>query len=76
MEALNFTAFVIMALATHWFAEWYHEHHHAAHPRIAGAVHKLVPTVAVVVSQPHFWMGVKEYLVHLVVYSGYILPPH
>lgn len=74
MESVNLITFILLAFFCHWFGEWYHHHHHGKHPKVKAAVQRYVPLIGMVVSQPHFWHGVKDYLIHLFVYSGYILP--
>lgn len=79
-EGLNFIAFVALSFCFHWVGQlWskYREKRAKKGPKLE-AYHKaaIVTAAASVASQPHFWEGVKEYVVHVVVYSGHVLPPH
>lgn len=76
MEALNFCTFVGLSFFCHWFGEWYHHHHLDTHPQLKQAVQRYMPVLVLLVSQPHFWHGVKDYLIHLFIYSGLVLPTH
>lgn len=80
MEALNLAAFIAISFSSHYVAEaWdrWHQKHKPTTP--SPSKHRcavVVTIVSSVIVQPHFWHGIKEYAIHLVVYSGFVLPTH
>lgn len=66
LNILVFLAFFGIAFAHHWIV---HKRHptsgeHVGHALLSGAF------------TPASFDAVREFIVHLVVYSGYIVPPH
>lgn len=78
MEVLVFLTFVALQLAIKRLERMVDDDHIAAWgARLLSRHHWLVwlahPSVC---SNPAFWHGVQEYVVHFFVYSGYVLPTH
>lgn len=80
MEALNFTAFMFLSFSSHWIADLWDKWQAKHRPNLLPVSHHrravVITAVSSVVSQPSFWHGVKDYLIHFVVYSGIVLPTH
>lgn len=81
-EGIIFAAFLGISLVAHGTAEYY-EHRKArtgeaspfSHHR-AGVLTLLAPFCIHYLTHPAFWHAVKEYIIHLVVYSGLVIPGH
>lgn len=80
MEFISFAAFMGLSFGTHAIAELWDRWQEKHHPQIIPISHHrravVITAVSSVVSQPQFWHGFKDYLIHFVVYSGFVLPTH
>lgn len=81
-EAAVFTSFIGISILAHQVAEHYERrkrdegkqspfnHHHAS------IVTALSPAAVHGLLHPAVWHGVRDYVVHFIIYSGQIIPPH
>lgn len=77
-EATIFAAFFAITLVAHTVQHKYHDFKEK-HPESVIKMHirsKVIAFVLTSLLHPNLWFAVKEYLVHLIVYSGSVIGAH
>lgn len=79
VHAVVFGAFVGLSVGWHIAEEKIHrwkQHRSEALPHGEPVRHSRLFLLLTPASHPYVWDGIREFCVHLVVYSGLVIPPH
>lgn len=75
-DLLIFAAMLGLAVVFHWLESVAEERWNKAHPKDKGHYHKCSAVLMAGLAHPATWSSFHDFMVHIVIYSGKVIPVH